>query len=44
MAIEQLTVREIVKQAVGKSLDVPEFQRDFVWDADQVRRLTVATR
>lgn len=37
MAIEQLKVREIVKQAVGKNLDIPEFQRDFVWDPEQVK-------
>ncbi len=39
MAIEQIQVHEIVRQAVSKSLDVPEFQRDFVWDPVQVRLL-----
>jgi len=39
MALEQLRVREIVKQAVDKSLDVPEFQREFVWDPEQVKLL-----
>lgn len=39
MALEQLKIREIVKQAVGKNVDIPEFQREFVWDADQVKKL-----
>lgn len=39
MALEQLKIREIVKQAVGKNVDIPEFQRDFVWDTEQVKRL-----
>lgn len=39
MAIEQLKVREIVKQAVGKNVDIPEFQREFVWDPEQVKLL-----
>jgi len=39
MAIEQLKIREIVKQAVGKNLDIPEFQREFVWDPEQVKLL-----
>lgn len=39
MALEQLKVREIVKQAVGKNVDIPEFQRDFVWDPEQVKKL-----
>ncbi|HID31670.1 MAG TPA: DUF262 domain-containing protein, partial [Desulfobacterales bacterium] len=39
MALEQLKVREIVKQAVSKSVDVPEFQREFVWDPGQVKLL-----
>lgn len=39
MALEQLRVREIVKQAVSKQLDIPEFQREFVWDAEQVKEL-----
>jgi len=39
MAIEQLKVREIVKQAVSKSVDIPEFQREFVWDPEQVKLL-----
>ncbi|MGQ9849568.1 MAG: hypothetical protein ACUVSU_05890 [Aggregatilineaceae bacterium] len=38
MALEQLKIREIVRQAVSKNVDVPEFQRDFVWDAEQVKR------
>lgn len=37
MALEQLKVREIVKQAVGKAVDIPEFQREFVWDPEQVK-------
>jgi hypothetical protein len=39
MAIEQLKVREIVKRAVGKELDIPEFQREFVWDPEQATLL-----
>ncbi len=39
MAIEQLKVREIVRQAVGKNMDIPEFQREFVWDPEQVKKL-----
>src|SRR5688572_23150068 len=39
MALEQLAIHEIVKQAVGKSVDVPEFQRDFVWDPEQAKLL-----
>jgi len=39
MAIEQLKVREIVRQAVGKNVDIPEFQREFVWDPEQVKKL-----
>ncbi|MDI6892278.1 MAG: DUF262 domain-containing protein [Actinomycetota bacterium] len=37
MALEQLKVREIVKQAVSKNVDIPEFQREFVWDTEQVK-------
>ena len=39
MAIEQLKVKEIVDRAVKKIVDIPEFQRDFVWDAEQVKKL-----
>ncbi|MCS6840119.1 MAG: DUF262 domain-containing protein [Roseiflexus sp.] len=39
MALEQLKVREIVRQAVSKNVDIPEFQRDFVWDTEQVKKL-----
>lgn len=39
MAIEQSKVHEIVKQAVSKNVDIPEFQREFVWDAEQVKKL-----
>jgi len=39
MALEQRKVWEIVKQAVSKNVDIPEFQREFVWDAEQVRKL-----
>ncbi len=39
MALEQLDVWEIVKQSVDKNIDIPEFQREFVWDAAQVRDL-----
>ncbi|NLG80274.1 MAG: DUF262 domain-containing protein [Firmicutes bacterium] len=39
MALEQLKVKEIVRHAVGKRMDIPEFQRDFVWDPEQVKFL-----
>ncbi|HEV3309793.1 MAG TPA: DUF262 domain-containing protein [Chloroflexota bacterium] len=39
MAIEQLKIREIVARAVDKKLDIPEFQREFVWDAEQCKLL-----
>ncbi|MCS6927839.1 MAG: DUF262 domain-containing protein, partial [Candidatus Binatia bacterium] len=39
MAIEQLKVKEIVRQAVSKNVDIPEFQREFVWDPEQVKKL-----
>jgi hypothetical protein len=39
MALEQLKTRDIVKQAVSKNVDIPEFQRDFVWDPEQVKKL-----
>ena len=39
MALEQLKVREIVNQAVSKNVDIPEFQREFVWDTEQVKKL-----
>jgi len=39
MALEQLKVKEIVKQAVSKNVDIPEFQREFVWDTEQVKKL-----
>ena len=39
MGLEQLKVREIVQRAVSKNLDIPEFQREFVWDPEQVKFL-----
>jgi hypothetical protein len=39
VALEQLKVREIVNQAVSKNVDIPEFQREFVWDPEQVKLL-----
>jgi len=39
MALGQRRVWEIVEQAVNKKVDIPEFQRDFVWDAEQVKKL-----
>lgn len=39
MALEQRKIWEIVKQAVGKQVDIPEFQREFVWDPEQVKKL-----
>lgn len=37
MGIEAVLVSEIVKMAVEKRLDIPEFQRDFVWPAEKVK-------
>jgi hypothetical protein len=37
MALQQLEVHEIVNQAVSKGLDIPEFQREFVWGTEQVK-------
>ncbi|MBC7318052.1 DUF262 domain-containing protein [Candidatus Bipolaricaulota bacterium] len=39
MALEQRKVWEIVHQAVSKHVDVPEFQREFVWEPEQVKLL-----
>ena len=39
MAIAQATVEEIVSWAVKKQLDIPEFQRDFVWSPQDVALL-----
>jgi hypothetical protein len=39
VALEQLSIHEIVKQAVEKRLDIPEFQREFVWDPEQTKLL-----
>lgn len=39
MALEQVKVKELVRQAVNKSVDVPEFQREFVWEPEQVKKL-----
>ncbi len=39
MALEQLKAHEIVSQAVNKKVDIPEFQREFVWDPQQVKLL-----
>lgn len=39
MALEQKKVREIVRDAVSKQVDIPEFQREFVWDPEQVKLL-----
>lgn len=39
MALEQIKVREIVLRAVNKEVDIPEFQRDFIWDPEQVKLL-----
>lgn len=40
MAIEQMKVWEIVKKSVSKDIDVPEFQREFVWEPGQVKKPT----
>lgn len=39
MGLEQAGIKEIVERAVGNKVDIPEFQREFVWDAQQVRFL-----
>jgi len=39
MALEQLKVREVSRNAVNQIIDVPEFQRDFVWDPERVKLL-----
>ncbi|MGQ9758490.1 MAG: GmrSD restriction endonuclease domain-containing protein [Actinomycetota bacterium] len=39
MALETLSVSEIVEWAVSKKMDIPEFQRQFVWDPEQVKLL-----
>ena len=39
MAIEQLDVQEIVDRAVSKRVDIPEFQREFVWSPQDVALL-----
>lgn len=39
MGLETLTVSEIVEWSVSKKMDIPEFQRQFVWDPEQVKLL-----
>ncbi|MBC7252722.1 MAG: DUF262 domain-containing protein [Actinobacteria bacterium] len=39
MGLETLSVSEIVEWAVSKKMDIPEFQRQFVWDPEQVKLL-----
>jgi hypothetical protein len=39
MALEQLKVREVSRNAVNQIIDIPEFQRDFVWDPERVKLL-----
>ncbi|MCI4352865.1 MAG: DUF262 domain-containing protein [Thermoplasmata archaeon] len=39
MSFTTIPVRELVDQAVQGRLDIPEFQRDFVWRPEQVRAL-----
>lgn len=39
MGFTTIPVRELVDQAVRGQLDIPEFQRDFVWRPDQVKAL-----
>ena len=39
MAIYQQKVREVVSRAVSKQVDIPEFQREFIWDPEQVKLL-----
>ncbi|MGQ9626480.1 MAG: GmrSD restriction endonuclease domain-containing protein [Anaerolineae bacterium] len=37
MAIHQQKVYEIVNNAVGKKVDIPELQREFIWSPEQVK-------
>jgi Protein of unknown function DUF262 len=39
MSFTTVPIRELVEEAVQGRLDIPEFQRDFVWRPDQVRAL-----
>lgn len=39
MGLEQGPIKEIVNRAVSNKLDIPEFQREFVWDPQKVRFL-----
>jgi hypothetical protein len=39
MALEQQKVWEIVGHALTQKMDIPEFQRPFVWEPDQVKLL-----
>lgn len=39
LALYQVKVHELVNQAVQGSVDIPEFQRDFVWDPEQSKLL-----
>lgn len=35
MGLEQVEIHEIVGRAVASKLAIPEFQREFVWDAQK---------
>jgi len=37
--VNNVSIVRFVEQAVGGDLDIPEFQRDFVWTKDQVKEL-----
>jgi len=37
--VNNVSIDRFVAQAVGGDLDIPEFQRDFVWTKDQVKEL-----
>lgn len=39
MALEQVKIHDIVKHAVSNNVDIPEFQREFVWAPEQVKLL-----
>lgn len=39
MGLEQKTVHEIVSDSVKGTFNIPEFQRGFVWQSDQIRDL-----
>jgi hypothetical protein len=39
MGIELFKVYEIVRQEIGKDVDIREFQCQFIWDSEQVKNI-----